>query len=310
MRELTPGTITEAVLDQMATTSDPRMKEVMAAAVRHLHDFAREVNLTPGEWIKGIEFMTLVGKMCTPARQEFILLSDTLGLSALVNGLHDKTAIEEGTHTSLLGPFYREASPKLAPGSQIARHVKPGTECVLYGKVTDVDGKPLANATVSVWQTSADGLYDIQEDSASTDYRGVFATDANGIFTIRTVKPRGYSIPMDGPVGGMVRAQGRHGMRPAHIHFLVGASGYRELVTALYLRDDPHLADDVVFGSSDDLAVDIAPHDPNCPIPGVPSIRFDLRLSREGEADKTSGRVGSDPSAILKEKAAPAPAAS
>jgi hydroxyquinol 1,2-dioxygenase len=310
MRELTPETITEAVLDQMATTSDPRMKEVMAAAVRHLHDFAREVNLTPGEWIKGIEFMTLVGKMCTPARQEFILLSDTLGLSALVNGLHDKTAIEEGTHTSLLGPFYREASPKLAPGSQIARHVKPGTECVLYGKVTDVDGKPLASATVSVWQTSADGLYDIQEDSASTDYRGVFATDAHGIFTIRTVKPRGYSIPMDGPVGGMVRAQGRHGMRPAHIHFLVGAPGYRELVTALYLRDDPHLADDVVFGSSDDLAVDIVPHDPNCPIPGVPSIRFDLRLSREGEADKTSGRVGSDPSAILKEKAAPAPAAS
>jgi protocatechuate 3,4-dioxygenase beta subunit len=310
MRELTPETITDAVLDQMATTSDPRMKEVMAAAVRHLHAFAREVNLTPGEWIKGIEFMTLVGKMCTPARQEFILLSDTLGLSALVNGLHDKTAIEEGTHTSLLGPFYREASPKLAPGSQIAGHVKPGTECVLYGKVTDVQGKPLANATVSVWQTSADGLYDIQEDATSTDYRGVFATDANGIFTIRTVKPRGYSIPMDGPVGGMVRAQGRHGMRPAHIHFLVGAPGYRELVTALYLRDDPHLADDVVFGSSDDLAVDITPNDPNCPIPGVPSIRFDLRLSREGEADKTSGRVGSDPSAILKEKAAPAPAAS
>ena len=310
MRELTPETITDAVLDQMATTSDARMKEVMAAAVRHLHDFAREVNLTPGEWIKGIEFMTLVGKMCTPARQEFILLSDTLGLSALVNGLHDKTAIEEGTHTSLLGPFYREASPKLAPGSQIARHVKPGTECVLYGKVTDVDGKPLANATVSVWQTSADGLYDIQEDATSTDYRGVFGTDANGVFTIRTVKPRGYSIPMDGPVGGMVRAQGRHGMRPAHIHFLVGAPGYRELVTALYLRDDPHLADDVVFGSSDDLAVDIVASDPNCPIPGVPSIRFDLRLSREGEADKTSGRVGSDPSAILKEKAAPAPAAS
>ena len=310
MRELTPETITDAVLEQMATTSDPRMKEVMAAAVRHLHAFAREVHLTPGEWIKGIEFMTLVGKMCTPARQEFILLSDTLGLSALVNGLHDKTAIEEGTHTSLLGPFYREASPKLAPGSQIARHVKPGTECVLYGKVTDVHGKPLADATVSVWQTGADGLYDIQENAASTDYRGVFSTDANGIFTIRTVKPRGYSIPMDGPVGAMVRAQGRHGMRPAHIHFLVGAPGYRELVTALYLRDDPHLADDVVFGSSDDLAVDIIPDDQDCPIPGVPSIRFDLRLSREGEAAKTSGRVGSDPSAILKEKAASASAAS
>src|SRR6201998_3607722 len=132
MRELTPDTITDAVLDQMATTPDPRLKEVMAAAVKHLHAFAREVNLTPGEWIKGIEFMTLVGKMCTPARQEFILLSDTLGLSALVNGLHDKTAMEEGTHTSLLGPFYREASPKLAAGSQIARHRKQGTQILAH----------------------------------------------------------------------------------------------------------------------------------------------------------------------------------
>jgi catechol 1,2-dioxygenase/hydroxyquinol 1,2-dioxygenase len=303
MRELTPETITDAVLDQMATTADPRLKEIMASAVKHLHAFAREVNLTPGEWIKGIEFMTKVGKTCTPARQEFILLSDTLGLSALVNGLHDKTAVEEGTHTSLLGPFYREASPTLAAGSQIARHVKPGTECILYGRVTDILGKPLADATVSVWQTSADGLYDIQENAASVDYRGVFSTNADGVFLVRTVKPRGYSIPMDGPVGNMVKAQSRHGMRPAHIHFLVGAAGYRELVTALYLRDDPHLADDVVFGSADDLAVDIVANDPNCPIKGVPSIRFDMRLSREGEADKTSGRVGSDPSAIWKEPA-------
>jgi protocatechuate 3,4-dioxygenase beta subunit len=300
MRELTPDTITDAVLEQMATTQDPRMREVMAAAVKHLHAFAREVNLTPAEWIKGIAFMTAVGKMCTPERQEFVLLSDTLGLSALVNGLHDETAIEEGTHTSLLGPFYREASPKLAAGSQIARTVKPGSECVLYGRVTDVNGKPLADATVSIWQTGADGLYDIQEQGAAIDYRGVFTTDTDGQYLLRTVKPIGYSIPMDGPVGEMVAAQGRHGMRPAHIHFLVGAPGYRELVTALYLRDDPHLADDVVFGSSDDLAVDLDPGDPNCPIKGLPSIRFDMRLSREGEADKASGRVGTDPAAIMR----------
>jgi hydroxyquinol 1,2-dioxygenase len=303
MRELTPETITDAVLDQMATTPDARMREVMASAVRHLHAFAREVNLTPAEWIKGIEFMTTVGKTCTPERQEFILLSDTLGLSALVNGLHDSTAIEEGTHTSLLGPFYRETTPKLAAGSQISRTVKHGTECALYGRVTDVNGNPLANATVSVWQTGADGLYDIQESAVEVDYRGVFATDADGVYVLRTVKPIGYSIPMDGPVGGMVRAQARHGMRPAHIHFLVGAPGYRELVTALYLRDDPHLADDVVFGSSGDLAVDLETNNPNCPIQGLPSIRFDLRLAREGEADRTSGRVGSDPAAIIKASA-------
>jgi len=303
MQELTPETITDAVLDQMATTPDPRMREVMASAVRHLHAFAKEVNLTPAEWIKGIAFMTAVGKICTPARQEFILLSDTLGLSALVNGLHDSTAMEEGTHTSLLGPFYREASPKLTAGSQIAKTVRPGSECVLYGRVTDVHGKPIADATVSIWQTGADGLYDIQESSASIDYRGVFTTDADGLFLVRTVKPIGYSIPMDGPVGEMIRAQKRHGMRPAHIHFLVGAAGYRELVTALYLRDDPHIADDVVFGSSGDLAIDIKPNDPGCPIKGVPSIRFDMRLSRETAADKTGGRVGADPSAILKQPA-------
>jgi len=300
MRELTPDTITDAVLDQMATTPDARMREVMAAAVKHLHAFAREVNLSPAEWIKGIEFMTMVGKMCTPERQEFILLSDTLGLSALVNGLHDSTAIEEGTHTSLLGPFYRENTPTLPAGSQIAGKVKPGSECALYGRVTDVNGMPLANATVSIWQTGADGLYDIQESATAVDYRGVFATDADGVYALRTVKPIGYSIPMDGPVGGLVKAQGRHGMRPAHIHFLVGAPGYRELVTALYLRDDPHLADDVVFGSSGDLAVDIEADDPKCPVRGLPSIRFDMRLARESAADRSSGRVGSDPAAIVK----------
>ena len=303
MQELTPETITQAVLDQMASTPNPRLKQIMASAVKHLHAFAKDVNLTPAEWIKGIAFMTAVGKICTPARQEFILLSDTLGLSALVNGLHDETAMEEGTNTSLLGPFYRETTPHLAAGSPIARNADPGAEIILYGHVTDVNGKPLADATVSLWQTSATGLYDIQEDPTSVDYRGIFTTDANGLFLVRTVKPLGYSIPMDGPVGEMITAQRRHGMRPAHIHFLVGAPGYRELVTALYLRDDPHLADDVVFGSSGDLAVDINPKDPDCPIKGVPSIRFDMRLSRETAADRAGGRVGADPAAILKQPA-------
>ncbi|WP_298254847.1 dioxygenase [Bradyrhizobium sp.] len=303
MEELTPENITQAVLGQMATTTNPRLKEIMASAVKHLHAFAKDVNLTPAEWIKGIAFMTAVGKICTPARQEFILLSDTLGLSALVNGLHDETAMEEATHTSLLGPFYRETTPHLAAGSQIARNANPETEIILYGYVTDVNDKPLSGATVSLWQTSASGLYDIQEDPSSVDYRGIFTTDAKGLFVLRTVKPLGYSIPMDGPVGEMVRAQRRHGMRPAHIHFLVGAPGYRELVTALYLRDDPHLADDVVFGSSGDLAVDINPKDLECPIPGLPSIRFDMHLSRETAADRVGGRVGADPAAILKQPA-------
>ena len=296
--------LTEQVVARFANTPDARLRTLMQSLVRHLHAFVSEVELTEAEWFAAIRFLTETGKMCDDVvRQEFILLSDTLGLSALVNGLHDSTAMEEGTHTSLLGPFYREASPNLAAGSQIARTVKPGTELVLYGRVSDVNGKPIPGATVSIWQTGASGLYDIQESAASIDYRGVFTTDANGLYRLRTVRPIGYSIPMDGPVGEMVRAQKRHGMRPAHIHFLVGAPGYRELVTALYLRDDPHLVDDVVFGSSGDLAVDINPRDAESPIEGLPSIRFDLRLSRETAADKAGGRVGADPSAILKQPA-------
>jgi catechol 1,2-dioxygenase/hydroxyquinol 1,2-dioxygenase len=303
MHELTPETITEAVLEQMATTSDPRLKAVMAAAVKHMHAFAREVNLTPAEWLKGIEFMTAVGKKCTAERQEFILLSDTLGLSALVNGLHDLTAVEDATHTSLLGPFFRENAPKLAYGAQIANKATPSTEIALWGKITNVQGEPLANAEVSVWQTGADGLYDIQVNASGTDYRGVFTTDGQGNFLIRTVRPLGYSIPMDGPVGSLIKAQGRHGMRPAHIHFLVSAPGYRELVTALYVQGDPHIADDVVFGSSEDLVAEVRENDPACPVKGVRSMRFDLSLSRESAADKATGRVGADPSAIFKAEA-------
>ena len=303
MRELTPETITEAVLEQMAATSDPRLKEVMAAAVKHLHAFAREVNLTPAEWLKGIEFLTAVGRMCSPERQEFILLSDTLGLSALVNGLHDRTAIEEATHTSLLGPFFRENAPTLEAGAQIASKVTPGTEIALWGKVTNVRGEPLAKAQVSVWQTGADGLYDIQVDASGPDYRGVFTTDAEGNYALRTVRPLGYSIPMDGPVGKLVKDQGRHGMRPAHIHFLVSAPGYRELVTALYVKGDAHIADDVVFGSSADLIAELRQNDPACPLKAIPSLRFDLTLAREGVADKATGRVGADPAAIFKAKA-------
>ncbi len=299
MPKVTPETITQAVLEQMSTTPDPRMKEVMAAAVKHLHAFAREVNLTPAEWIKGIEILTAIGQKCTPERQEFVLLSDTLGLSALVGGLHDVTALEHATESSLLGPFYRVDTPDIQFGGSIAKNIKPGSECAMFGRVTNTQGLPIANATVSVWQTSADGLYDIQESATSIDYRGVLTTNADGVYACRTVKPVGYSIPMDGPVGAMVRAQKRHGMRPAHVHFLVTAPGYRELVTALYLRDDPYIDNDTVFGTSSDLAVDLKPN-PACPIKGLPSMHFDMTMARESEADKVSGRVGADPSQILK----------
>jgi protocatechuate 3,4-dioxygenase beta subunit len=215
--------------------------------------------------------------------------------------IHDRRRQDVLAGAAGIHPAVRHARPLRARQRPARRHRAGGRHPYQpAGRVTDATGKPVANATVSIWQTGADGLYDIQASATSVDYRGVFATDADGVYVLRTVKPLGYSIPMDGPVGAMVQAQARHGMRPAHIHFLVGAPGYRELVTALYLRDDPHLADDVVFGSSGDLAVDVVANDPDCPIKGTPSIRFDMRLSRESEADKTSGRVGADPSAIMK----------
>jgi hydroxyquinol 1,2-dioxygenase len=305
IRKLTPETVTDATLEQMAATPDARLKEIMSAAVRHLHAFARETNLTPAEWIKGIEFMTAVGKMCTADRQEFILLSDTLGLSAIVNLMHDRTAMEEGTDTSLLGPFYRESAPKLERGAQIARNAD-GPEAVLWGRVTDTKGQPLRDASVSVWQTSAHGLYDVQHEGAPIDYRGVFQTDGDGRYWLRTVLPIGYSIPMDGPVGALAKAQARHGMRPAHIHCLAGATGYRELVTALYLKGDPHLADDTVFGVSADLVAEVKAQDPHCPLKGFPSIRFDLKLARESAADAKAGRVGADPAAVARNAASSA----
>lgn len=297
MREYTPQTITDAVLEQMSTTPDPRMKEIMEAAVRHLHAFARDVNLTPAEWIKGIEFMTKVGQACTPARQEFILLSDTMGLSALVNIMHDKTKMEEATSASLLGPFFRENTPKFEHGAQIAKATN-GTEITLYGRISNAQGAPLANAQVTVWQTAADGRYDIQKGIEEIDCRGIFRADDKGNYLIRTVRPLGYFIPLDGPVGQMVMAQKRHGMRPAHIHFLISAPGYRELVTALYLAGDEHLDDDVVFGASGDLVAHVKDGDPACPLKGFPSIHFDFNLARETQADKLGGRVGADPAAV------------
>ncbi len=296
---LTPATVTQAVVDQMATTPDPRMREIMEAAVKHLHQFARDVQLTPAEWLVGIDFLTRVGKMCTPDRQEFILLSDTTGLSALVNLMHDKTAIEVGTDTSLLGPFFRENAPRFKAGDQICKDLSNG-EVAMYGKVTDVDGSPIPNAEIGIWQTDTHGLYDIQADpTGAMDSRGIFTTDANGNYLLRTVAPLDYSIPMDGPVGAMVQAQKRHGMRPAHIHLLIGAPDYRELVTALYLSSSEYLASDVVFGSSsEDLVAEIVKNDPSCPIKGMDAIRYDFKLSRMSEADRLSGRVGSDPSKI------------
>jgi hydroxyquinol 1,2-dioxygenase len=295
MQDLDEFTVTDAALAQMANTSDPRLKQLMDAAVRHLHAFAREVDLTPAEWLHGIQFLTAVGQACTPLRQEFILLADVLGLSAVVNALHDKKARELGSQSSLLGPFYREGAPELPLGACIVE--KPTEEVItIYGKVTDNAGNPVPGALIQVWQTSERGLYDLQErNGESMDLRANFRCDAEGRYHFRTVRPLGYSIPMDGPVGAMVKAQNRHGFRPSHIHFLIGGEGYRELVTALYFGDDANIDSDTVFGVSGSLVVQAA-QDAASPVPGLRAVHYDFRLAKAAPGE--SGRVGADPTKL------------
>ena len=296
MVDLDEFTTTDAALAQMANTADPRLKQIMDAAVRHLHAFAREVDLTPGEWIEGLQFLTAVGQACTPLRQEFILLSDVLGVSAVVNALHDRKAKELGSQSSLLGPFFREGAPELPLGAQIVE--KPTEEeIVIHGQITDTEGAPVPGALIQVWQTSERGLYDLQErNGESMDMRGNFRADAAGRYHFRTVRPKGYSIPMDGPVGAIVQAQGRHGMRPSHIHMLIGADGHRELVTALYFGDDEYIDSDTVFGVSQSLVV-ATKEDPASPMPGYRAVRYDFRLAKADPGD--SGRVGADPTTFM-----------
>jgi protocatechuate 3,4-dioxygenase beta subunit len=293
VHDLDANSVTDAVLEQLATTADARMREILSAAVRHAHAFAREVRLTPAEWLAAIRFLTEVGHACTPIRQEFILLSDVFGFSALVNIMHNLGAAETATQSSLLGPFFRENSPELPLGASIIKH-REAPEIVVYGRVTAADGAPVRGAAIRVWQTSEHGLYDLQiEDGADMDMRGTFRTDDQGNYHFRTVRPLGYSIPMDGPVGQLVRSQGRHGFRPSHVHVLIEAPGFRELVTALYFGDDEHIGSDTVFGVSRSLVVAARQNDPDAPIKGIGAVHYDFHLAHA--AADGEGRVGADP---------------
>jgi hydroxyquinol 1,2-dioxygenase len=308
--DFTEETATGAVEASFAGTGDPRLREILGSLVRHVHGFVREVEPTFGEWERAVEFLAATGRMCDDQRQEFILLSDVLGLSRLVDVMHDAkgrhvpaTATSHeaaGTESSLLGPFFREQAPRFALGDSIARHAKTGEEIVIFGRVLDAQGKGVPNAEIDVWQTDAEGQYDLQaHDPSVMDMRGRFATDAEGRYHFRTLKPLGYMIPMDGPVGDLVRRQARHGYRPAHIHFLVAAPGQRELVTALYFAEDEHIDSDTVFGVSGSLVVSARRGLPEAPRPDLPAVRYDFRLSRAVEAEAGAGRVGADPSQLV-----------
>lgn len=260
MRNLNEQSLTDVALERIAECPDPRLKQVMAALIRHLHDFAREVQLTNDEWGAAIGFLTEVGHITDENRQEFILLSDTLGLSALVDLMSHRGKSATATESSLLGPFYRNGAPEMALDSDISGSTR-GERIVMRGRVSSANGEPIAGATLDTWQASPAGLYDVQEkiqpgkSQPEMNLRGRFRTDVEGRFRFRTVKPAFYPVPHDGPVGRMLSALARHPYRPAHIHFIVAAPGHETLVTALYIDGDKYLDSDVVFGSRQSLVV-------------------------------------------------------
>ncbi|MEJ8823193.1 intradiol ring-cleavage dioxygenase [Variovorax humicola] len=255
MRNINEDTITGAVLDRLADTPDPRLKEIMSALVRHLHDFAREVKLTEHEWMQGIEFLTATGQKCDDKRQEFILLSDTLGLSMLTVALnHSKSA--QATEATVFGPFHVPGAPVLSLGSDIANGAK-GEPLFVNATVRGTDGKPVAGAVVDVWEADAEGFYDLQRPGLDhAEGRAVFQTDGEGRLYFKAIMPVAYPIPTDGPVGTMLEATRRHPWRPAHVHFIIQAPGYETLITHVFKDGDAYLDSDAVFGVRSSLIGD------------------------------------------------------
>jgi hydroxyquinol 1,2-dioxygenase len=238
---------------RMAEDMDPRLREIMTILVRHLHAAVKEIKPTHEEWLQGIQFLTEVGHMCTDWRQEFILLSDTLGVSMLVDAInHHRPG--GATPNTILGPFHVDKAPHYENGANICLDGK-GEPLLVRGRVIDADGNPVPGAILDVWQTNDDGFYDVQQKGVQPEWnlRGIFTSDQEGRYWLRTVKPRYYPIPDDGPVGRMLAALGRHPNRAAHIHFIITAPGYDTVITHIFAPDCRYLTEDAVFGVKDEL---------------------------------------------------------
>jgi hydroxyquinol 1,2-dioxygenase len=250
--------LTEAVVASFDESTSERYKTVMSALVRHLHAFAREVDLTEDEYFTAIDFLTRTGQISTGTRQEFVLLADVLGLSMLTVGLENRKPAE-ATQSTVFGPFFVEGSPEVQLGDDIANGA-PGQPCLVSGKVLNTKGEPIAGALVETWQADEDGFYDVQKDLVDPQNRAHLTTDAEGNYAFWAVRPVAYPIPDDGPVGELLRAGGRGPMRPAHIHFMVSAPGYARLITHVFANGDPYLGNDAVFGVKDSLIADFTEH--------------------------------------------------
>ncbi len=253
--------LTEDVVGRIAATSDARVREVMELLIRHLHAFVREAALSHEEWTDAIAFLTRTGKMCSENRQEFILLSDILGVSMLVDAVNNRAGTGL-TDSTVLGPFYAGRQRELEHGDTILLREEDGPPLVVEGTVASQNGEPIRNALVEVWQTATNQLYDVQDDAQPEGHlRASFHTDESGSFSFKSILPVSYPIPDDGPAGQLLRMMGRHPFRPAHVHFMISANGHRTLVTHLFLAGDPYLEGDAVFGVKPSLIVTPKEHD-------------------------------------------------
>jgi hydroxyquinol 1,2-dioxygenase len=294
---MTAAELTEAVVARLQATPDPRLREVMSAMVRHLHGLVAEVGLTQDEWLAAVRFLTATGQICTDQRQEFILLSDTLGVSMLVDLLAGPAAAGSAGHateSTVIGPFYVAGSPEREYGASILEQPS-GDPAWVTGRVTDLDGNPIAGAVLDVWQNADDMLYAVQSPGVPQDnLRGVFRTRPDGSYAFVGVRPTDYPIPSDGPVGRLLEQTGRHPWRPAHIHVMVSAPGYQTVATHIFDSESKYLSSDAVFAVKPSLIQHFERHQPGTPAPdGIPadqvwySVRYDFVLSPVG-AETTS----------------------
>jgi hydroxyquinol 1,2-dioxygenase len=262
MRNFNEQTITDAVIQRFSSSTDPRVREVCTSLVKHLHDFVRDVRPSYDEWEQAVDFLTRTGKICDGNRQEFVLLSDTLGVSMLVDAVNNPVG-GAVTQSTVLGPFYVQ-DPEVFPlGADIAGGMR-GMPTFVSGSVSSEDGAPLAGALVDVWHSDDDGFYDVQQldKLGGNAGRGRFIANEEGKFWFWTIKPTCYPVPTNGPVGEMLKAQGRHPWRPAHLHYMIHAPGHRRLVTHVFDRADQYLDSDAVFGVKDELVHDYPEHPP------------------------------------------------
>jgi len=250
MEPMSAEQLTAEVVDRLDGTPNPRLREVMQSLVRHLHAFAVEVSITDEEWMQGIQFLTATGQKCDDVRQEFILLSDTLGLSSLVDLINHAGDEPGATEPTILGPFYVPNSPERAFGASMVEFDDGGEQTIVRGTVTDLAGHPIAGATLDIWQNSANGFYAVQQPDVqpATNLRGIFRSQTDGTYEFRTVRPQPYPIPDDGPVGQLLRDTNRHPFRAAHLHVKVSAPGFIGTTTHVFDAESDYLDSDTVFG--------------------------------------------------------------